>query len=182
MKKAYLLIIATLMLMLAGCSTSGHLYSPNGQCITCWNNPITGKAINHDGTTNQISSQTDGNGSKSKHQISFTVRASINPVYRIIKKEFKYQTRDEIQTQWGIKADNIFKSPDYHYEGVSGRYYQMLSRRTHNGHLMNIESRLDYKSQRETIITMTYWISDSKINPTALSASLESRVRKAIRG
>ena len=41
-------IVISSILLLAGCAVNGqHTYSDKGQCLTCWNNPLTGKKINH---------------------------------------------------------------------------------------------------------------------------------------
>jgi len=55
------LIILSLLVTLFGCAVNGkHIYAADGKCLSCWNNPLSGKPINHDGT-----SSFSGNSSKS---------------------------------------------------------------------------------------------------------------------
>ena len=53
-------LIGTVTVLLIGCTTTDHIYSANGQCITCFNNPLTGESLNYEASeaTNSNSYQT----------------------------------------------------------------------------------------------------------------------------
>src|SRR5690554_3151758 len=47
------LVGACLVVTLAGCTTTDHVYS-QGRCLTCINNPITGEPVNYDPDENPV--------------------------------------------------------------------------------------------------------------------------------
>lgn len=47
---ARVLILFTTIAALAGCASGQHVTSTTGKCLTCVNNPITGKPLNYDPT------------------------------------------------------------------------------------------------------------------------------------
>ena len=62
MKKKLALVFTASIL--AGCANTEHLYSNDGQCITCFNNPFTNEPINHDNRNVGEVSKTDTTVSK----------------------------------------------------------------------------------------------------------------------
>jgi len=174
MNKMTVLVLAGLIFGLTGCTTTNHIYDSKGQCLSCWNNPFSGEPINHDGVVKNESG-------KITNEISFNINGSVVPIYQIIKEEFKYQTRDEIQNIFGKDADKKLSSSDYFYDFGTGRYYHMLARRSHNGHMIKIFTKIEYVHERETSINISFSVDGTNVDPAVMGASLETRVRNAIK-
>lgn len=86
MKKIPIFLGFISILALSGCAVNGeHLYADDGTCLSCWNNPITGEAINHDINNEQdINNQqsTSYDQSQNKHcfeRVKFFIDIPIDP-------------------------------------------------------------------------------------------------------
>ncbi|MCG8611859.1 MAG: hypothetical protein MI864_15130 [Pseudomonadales bacterium] len=97
-----------LVTFVSGCASNQHVYSSDGKCLSCWNNPITGKPINHDGKANkeqppqetQVTESTatqttvvSSTNKPTEHKIAFTVPVNVDVAFLKIKKEFNYYTK-----------------------------------------------------------------------------------------
>lgn len=117
MKLSALFGSLALVLIVSGCASNQHVYSSDGKCLTCWNNPITGKPINHDGKANQEQTAQESQVTQTtttettvvntttakptEHKIAFTVPVNVDVAFLKIKKEFNYYTEQEIRQEWG---------------------------------------------------------------------------------
>jgi len=198
MKKS-LLAIAVFVLGLSGCATDQHVYSANGKCISCWNNPITGKPINHDGSTQvdktaaaQDESFTNAEGATStsgvianhkgvkEYQTTFSVPVNVDIAFLKIKKEFNYYSEQEIRQEWGSLATAKMQTFEYAYDTSPSVYYHMRAERPHQGIYAIIDTRIEKKTNSTSQITLTYWLKDSSVNTTNFTRSLQDRARKSL--
>lgn len=75
--KSFITAIAVAIIC-AGCATGKHVYTEDGKCVTCWNNPLTGKPINHDGEApEQVASEVAAKDTKTNSQS--TTAAAVAP-------------------------------------------------------------------------------------------------------
>ena len=185
-----------LILFLSGCASGQHVYSSDGKCITCWNNPVTGEAINHEGkaTQEQVPEQTQVsqttttettvvNTSANKpteHKIEFTVPINVDLAFLKIKKEFNYQTEQEIRQEWGSMADAKMQTFAYAYDATPSVYYHMRAHRNHDGVMAIIDNHISKRSDKESSITITYWLTDKSVNASQFGESLKNRTRRAL--
>lgn len=199
MKLAALLVSLTSIIAVTGCASNKHVYSSDGKCLTCWNNPITGKPINHDGGANQAyatqhsqattattaaTAQTDvasKNTSKpTQHKVAFTIPVNVDIAFLKIKKEFKYFTEQEIRQEWGSMAEAKMQTFEYAYDATPSVYYHMRADRNHNGVQAIIDSQIEKQSDKESKITITFWLRDKSVNASKFGDSLKSRTIEAL--
>ena len=193
MKKTFLIVLAAMTLAITGCANN-HMYDSKGQCITCFNNPLTGEGLNHDNKTQEHSSQQQASTSHSsssnqkkstsnkyvKHEVQFTVPVNVDVVFIKLKKEFNYQTEQEIKREWGSNAQYKLMSNSYAYDAVPSAYYHMKARRIHDGVKLNIDNVIQKQSDKESQIITTFWLNDPSINATAFGESLKKRMEKTL--
>lgn len=96
--KSFIAAVA-LAVICAGCATGKHVYSEDGKCVTCWNNPLTGKPINHDGqlpeqgasqvATADTNSQTTAAEVVSSTPAETSSRVSIDPNTQAATREYQ---------------------------------------------------------------------------------------------
>ena len=185
------LFATVLALLIVGCASNQHVYTEKGGCLTCWNNPITGEPINHDGKANQkTTSQQTSTGSQynrnvvkpQKHQIKFKVPVNVDMAFIKIKREFQYQTEQEIRQEWGKKlARAKMQTFAWAYDATPSVYYHMRAARNHNGTHLIIDSQIEKRTDKESQIIMTYWLKDSSINVNHFSQTLKNRVLGALK-
>lgn len=196
MKLSALFGSLALVLIVSGCASNQHVYSSDGKCLTCWNNPITGKPINHDGEANQeqtaqqsqvtqttTTETTVVNTTTAKpteHKIAFTVPVNVDVAFLKIKKEFNYYTEQEIRQEWGSMAEAKMQTFAYAYDATPSVYYHMRADRNHDGIQAIIDSQIEKQSDKESKITITYWLRDKSVNASQFGESLKNRTRKAL--
>jgi len=185
MKGLAIISLTLALLTIIGCSTTNHIYSADGKCITCWNNPITGSPINHDGRTNQVQFAKKAGGrhiipttstSFTEYKVSFSVPVNIDVVFVIIKKEFQYQTEQEIRHEWGALASTKIQTVDFAYDAVPSTYYHMRAARIIDGQRMNIDSYIEKQAVNQTLITVTYWPRNTSSNAQEIGAVIKQRM------
>lgn len=195
MKLTALFCSLILTVLVSGCASNQHVYSEDGQCLTCWNNPITGEPINHEGKANQdkpaqeaqatrsTTTQTtiaNSNHKPTEHKLAFSVPINVDVAFLKIKKEFNYYTEQEIRQEWGSMAEAKMQTFAYAYDATPNVYYHMRADRNHDGTLAIIDSYIEKQSDKETKITITYWLRDESINSNQFSESLKKRTKKAL--
>lgn len=194
MKLSALISSLVLIILVSGCASNQHVYSSDGKCLTCWNNPITGKPINHDGKANQEQSTQETQGSESttqtavassndkptEHKIAFTVPVNVDLAFLKIKKEFNYYTEQEIRQEWGSMAEAKMQTFAYAYDATPSVYYHMRADRNHDGIQAIIDSQIEKQSDKDSKITITYWLRDKSVNANHFGTSLKSRIQKAL--
>lgn len=193
MKLSVLFGSLTLVLIVSGCASNQHVYSSDGKCLTCWNNPITGKPINHDGNAKQKQTAQESQTTTtettvvntitdkpSDHKISFTVPVNVDVAFLRIKKEFNYYSEQEIRQEWGSMAEAKMQTFAYAYDSTPSVYYHMRASRNHDGIQAIIDSQIEKQSDKESKITITYWLRDNSVNVDQFGESLKNRTRKAL--
>lgn len=180
-------ITFTLVALLGGCSTGQHMYTSDGKCITCWNNPISGEAINHEGqqsaedqSTTSHKVETAKKNQPKEHSITFSVPVNVDVAYLKIKKELNYYTDREIRQEWGSMADAKMQTFAYAYDATPSVHYHMRADRQHNGVQAIIDSKIEKSSERMSTITITYWLRDNNEDAEQFSSSLKNRISKAL--
>ena len=195
MKASALIGSITVAIILSGCASNQHVYSSDGKCLTCWNNPFTGEPINHDGDVNQqqqtqesqVAETTTTNTTivnsadkPTEHKLAFTVPVNVDIAFIKIKKEFNYYTEQEIRQEWGSMAEAKMQTFAYAYDATPSVYYHMRADRNHNGIQAIIDSQIEKQSDKVSKITITYWLRDKSINANQFGASLQSRTKRAL--
>lgn len=196
MKLSALFGSLALILIVSGCASNQHVYSSDGKCLTCWNNPITGKPINHDGEANQEQTAQESQVTQTtttettvvntttakptEHKIAFTVPVNVDVAFLKIKKEFNYYTEQEIRQEWGSMAEAKMQTFAYAYDATPSVYYHMRADRNHDGIQAIIDSQIEKQSDKESKITITYWLRDKSVNASQFGESLKNRTRKAL--
>lgn len=196
MKLSALFGALALALIVSGCASNQHIYSSDGKCLTCLNNPISGKPINHDEkakqqqttqelqvaqtTTTETTPVSTSANKPTEHKITFTVPVNVDLAFLKIKKEFNYQTEQEIRQEWGSMADAKLQTFDYAYDATPSVYYHMRAHRYHDGVLAIIDNQIEKRSDKESSITITYWLTDKSVNVSQYGESLKNRTLRAL--
>lgn len=189
----------------AGCANGKHIQTEGGKCLTCWNNPITGKPINHDAETSEPEeSEVADNEPKAQeeasepvrastrtvvdpntqaatpeHQVAFTVPVDVDTAYLKIKRELGYQTDREVDQEWGSLASTKKQTFSYAYDATPGVFYQMRAHRTHDGAKAVIDSQIE-KSGEGSKVIVTYWLDNAAVDAGAYGRSLQQRITQAL--
>lgn len=193
MKTKHTLVVLLLTIGTVGCATNDHTYV-NDKCITCWNNPLTGEPINHDGKsdTAQTSIATPGNQTSTsadkkkvddnpkKHSISFTAPINVDIAFIKLKKEFNYYSEQEIRQEWGNMATAKMQTFAYAYNATPSVYYQMRANRKHHGIFVIIDTQIEKQTDTKSKITISYWIKKNSVNPSSYGESLKKRAQHAL--
>jgi hypothetical protein len=187
-------VIVFIGLMMAGCANNQHVYSSDGKCISCWNNPITGKPLNHDGKTEQASvseSKVDNTQTQktsdphselpfTEYKVGFVAPINVDLAFLTLKKEFNYYTEQEIRQKWGSLANTKIQTFEYAYDATPAVYYHMRSDRQHNGTQVVIDSLIEKQSSTSSKVTLTYWLNNPAIDASSFGESLKARAKKAL--
>ena len=145
------IFLSFLLIALTGCA-GNHLMTSDGECLTCFNNPLTGEGVNHEGSyepkeKNNANTQTSTLESGKKcvrteydspfhcdprikmkrthGQFEMEVPVDVDLAYARIKRQFKYKTKDEVKTESGMAYEYILKTKSYKYAAAPGSYYTM---------------------------------------------------------
>lgn len=183
--------------VLAGCAGGEHIYTNDGRCLTCINNPLTGKPINHDGSApgstiesrNSASiaetAQADEPAKKSSSYIeqttTFSAPIDVDVAFVKVKKEYRYYTEQEIRQEWGIVADDKLNQFDTAYSASPSAYYHMRAPREHGNGRYVIDHKIEKQATDKSQITITVWVrEDSPITPADVASSLALRTKAAL--
>jgi len=196
MKTMNMFSIILFTLTASGCATdNGHAYIA-GKCISCWNNPLTNEPVNHNGNedlilansetldnqTNTSSSHTqkETDGYPKKYTVSFDSNVNVDVAYIKIKKEFNYQSEQEIRQEWGTMAGAKLKTFAYAYDATPSVYYRMRANRQHRGIYVIIDSQIEKTTTNTSKITLSYWMNKNSVNPAPYGESLTKRAKQAL--
>lgn len=195
-----------LTVLITACAADGnHRYSSNGVCLTCWNNPLTGEPINHDGThtgyenrpaklEGQAMTAVDAEGNTEqltrnkasinedvgKRQFQIIANLDVDVAYLRLKKAFNYYTDQEIRQEWGKMADAKMQTFAYAYSATPSVYYHMRAHREHASNMAIIDSEIEKLSANQCKVTVTYWPTDSRTYTTGFGESLKKRVQQVL--
>lgn len=182
--------------LLSGCTGGQHIYSQNGACLTCVNNPITGKPLNHDGTapgstveSQQVDAEVDESSlddfkpksTSNEQKIAFSVPVDVDLAFVKIKRAYGYYTEQEIRQEWGNLTSMKLKTFEYAYDATPSVYYHMRDAVEHEGVIHIIDHQIEKKTPGESQIILTVWATpDSLVSPSNLIKSVAVRTRKAL--
>ena len=105
---------------------------------------------------------------------------NVDVAFLKIKKEFNYYTEQEIRQEWGSMAEAKMQTFAYAYDATPSVYYHMRADRNHDGIQAIIDSQIEKQSDKESKITITYWLRDKSVNASQFGESLKNRTRKAL--
>jgi hypothetical protein len=179
-----ILFFGVAVVLMAGCA---HHLEYGGKCLTCVNDPITGKPVNYEPKpeiSNDVSKTVKNTGNKLETgTVVFSSGIDVDSAFAAIKPEFGFQSPDEIRRQYGTTSEWIFLSAEYGYDANPGAYYKM--RRT----VSHISDGVTYRDvvlechiQKEgtgSKVTMTWW-KDGILNGKAFTDSLLRRIEKVV--
>ncbi|MFT6916616.1 MAG: hypothetical protein ACJAWL_002957 [Motiliproteus sp.] len=189
---------------LTGCATQdgkfNHLMTSNGKCLTCINNPITGKPLNHDGPgvaplgSPEAKEQMKQNQDQVKsiaadqpaqydiHKRVFMVAKNVDVAYIRVKHEFNFYSLEEVQAEHGRSAWEIIQSPTWKYDALLSVFYKMRGYRQHNGTELTIDTEIEKRTDSTSQITLRYWLpaGTSDYNKKLYGDGLQERIIKSI--
>ena len=184
------LVMSLLLIFALSSCASEPIYSSDGTCLTCWNNPLTGAPINHDGDAqkrqiNRAGVAANQNSrprqySPKAHEVVFSAPVNVDVAYLNIKKEFHYFSEQEIRQEWGSMAGAKMQTFAFAYDATPSVYYRMRADRKHQGVQVIIDHTIEKQSTTHSKITITYWLNDTSINPQTFGDSLQRRVQKTL--
>ena len=185
------ILVISFTLLASGCTSStGHMYSADGTCLTCWNNPLTGEAVNHDGggkSANSGSTNKQKNEKKyrmpGKYQpytLNLTSPVSVDIAFLKIKREFEFQTAEEIHHEWGDMAEVKLGSSGFAFDSMPSIYYHMSAPRSVGGQRMNIEFLIEKRTETSSAMKVTYWPRSKSLSPEKIEQAIRNRISKAL--
>ena len=141
--------------LLAGCTTTDHMYS-NGQCLTCINNPLTGEPVNYDPDENPVFEQQAATGADAQQPTSvasgdgrgsFLIESTVgvDTAYARLRSGFAFRSPSDFGT--GMSDSFQMQDVAWHHETNPGSFYRIsdYERQTING----TEHRIVLKAQIE---------------------------------
>ncbi len=186
-----LLFLFTVLSILSGCA-GNHIKTADGRCLTCFNNPITGEGINHDGNYSSGQVKVDAYNirickekmEQEGHILSCDHRLAQSPVsgdfdivapvsvelaYARLKKHFGYDSLDDIKRKHG-ESYAAWKVRDVGYQHTisPGAYYVMkekLTKYRFEGTLVGVSLKTYVETLKNdsSTVTLTYHYFDSSI-------------------
>ena len=180
---------------LTGCAATDHIYNAQGQCLTCFNNPFTGEAINHDGNNNKhleiandssvekqpgVETQTQNTQSFDMHQVTFNSGVNVDVAFIALKEEFQFRSAEEVKKEMGTFAEYKLRSSDYEWKVLPQVSYTMGSEREIMGSTMNIVVTVNKRTDSSSVVIAKYWPRDKSINAQKIGNHLLSRIQKTL--
>ena len=173
--KLIALILTIMLVMLSGCATNKHLYTSDGECITCWNNPITGEPVNHDGkikATTQSASIRVEDLKSGEGRLKFNRSITMDWALVVLKKEFNFYSKNEIDDLNKSSLNKKTYEPSEHVADELGNN-RLLGERTHKDHVLKLDIVLEKTTDSNSIITVTY-------SPDTIPGRNESMLRNSL--
>lgn len=177
--------------LITGCS--GHIYTKEGGCLTCINNPISGKPINHDGQSTKEKQDTQAAQQKpqvseatlneshdwTKSEITFKVNKQIDLLAVKIKTEFNFQSDEDIRREWGKYASDRFQVKSWKWQAVEGFYYHMASYKNHGKQHIPIDVVIEKITDTSSKVVVNFGVEGNKGKANAIGLTLKERILKA---
>lgn len=180
--KPILLTILTLIMM-TGCATNKHLYTSDGKCITCWNNPITGKPVNHNG---EVKATTISSGIRledlqlDEGRVTFDTSVETAWMLVMIKKELSFYTKEEIDELNRNTLNKKTYKPFEHITDGEGNH-RFLGEREHKGHVLKFDVLLERHEEFSKKMSGDYSIVTITYSPNSIPKYDESRLNRSIK-
>jgi hypothetical protein len=184
-----------LVVALSGCATTDHIYNAEGQCLTCFNNPLTGEPMNHDGSNNKhmevakeqpaaqrVESEAPAQASQSynMHEVRFNSGINVDVAFIALKEEFQFRSAEEVKKEMGTFADFKLRSSDYEWKIIPQVSYVMGSEREILGSNMNLLVTVNKRTDSSSVVIAQYWPRDKSINTETVGGHLLARIQKAL--
>lgn len=190
--------------VLTGCVTTegkfSHIRTDDGKCLTCINNPISGKPLNHGGPgvepffSDEHNKKITAEQERVKaiaaqqrpqydiHKRVFMVPANVDMAYIRVKQEFNYYDLEMVKAEHGRSAYQVMKDPRFKYEALPGTFYKMRDYRQHNGTGLTIDTEILKNNDGSSKVTLRYWLPEgtSDYNKKRYGKGLEKRILQAI--
>lgn len=143
MNKITFMTTSLTLAMLSGCANDQHVYYQD-KCITCMNNPLTGKPVNYDpdglseGALVSREPQADQRtadgyppvlslpGMVTREQLRMTYSGDVDTAAARLKNAFGYMTKEEAVAESGMGGKMMFAAGDYAFSAVPGSHYVMV--------------------------------------------------------
>lgn len=181
--KPIALVMMVMLALVTGCSTNQHIYTSDGKCMTCWNNPITGEPINHNNANNATGTSTTIRVEKlqsGEGRIKSNRSITMDWALVVLKEEFNFYSKAEIEDFNKASLNKKTYEPFEHMTDLLGNN-GLIGKRKHKNHLLHLDIVLEKTTDSNLIITVTY--SPSSIpgrSESMLRQSLEFRFNKAL--
>lgn len=184
--------LLALTILLNGCATTDHIYDSKGGCLTCFNNPFTGEAVNHDNSTKNAeiadvvdvketeNKQTNESVSYSMHQVKVISSKNVDVAFIKIKNDFQFQSEAEVRKEMGSYAEFKLRSLDYKWSALPSVFYKMGSARDVIGSRMNIEVVINKVTDSSSEIIAKFWPRDDSVNTNEVGKYLSARINNAL--
>lgn len=129
------LIGAMPVLLLTACADNQVSYG--NSCMTCFDNPMTGKPLNYDPTqysNKGVTSNGTGNGTLTtlsapqtlaQDSVTISFGRDVDTAALRIKEAFGFMTKDEAVAEMGNAGKMMFSGPGYAYRATPGSMYLM---------------------------------------------------------
>ena len=185
----------TLLIALSGCAATDHIYNSEGQCLTCFNNPLTGEALNHDGTNNTHMNvdreQSDSDSqepqtstqpvqSYTMHEVKYNAGINVDVAFIALKDEFEFRSAEEVKKEMGSFAEFKLRAADYEWKVIPQVSYVMGSAKKVMGSFMNLLVTVNKRTDTSSTIIVQYWPRDKSLNSEAVGKHLLERVEHAL--
>lgn len=201
-------IAATIALLslLTGCANGqfDHIMTASGKCLTCINNPITGKPINHDGPgvaplgspeankeikaeqarVKEIAERLPPTWKKVNGQLTLPV--PLDKAYIRIKREMRFSTPQEIHAEWGEDAGRVMDDIGWAYEAVPSVIYNMRTGRAVDGsrYITNerylLEVEMTKASENTTDMKYTFWFGRNSVSDTQAETIMKKDLERMV--
>lgn len=175
-----------------------HVYNADGGCLTCFNNPLTGEPLNHDGQSNEISGkseavaptqETQQTSTTSKtqkaesyvmHEVKYNTDTNVDVAFIILKDEFQFRSAEEVKKEMGSYADFKLRSSDYEWKVMPGVSYTMGSAREIKGSRMNLIVTINKRTDSTSLVIAKFWPRDKNLDANIIGEHLVARIEKAL--
>lgn len=182
-------LILFLTALLYGCAVSQHAYSTDGKCLTCVNNPITGKPINYNPEQDAGTERHPGYEPEPTHSagsIAFQVPYDVEHAYYVVQREFSFpeaaDSRGHLRPHrsGSVIDPELAKDPHRRNFDVPGKFRYSQAFREHGTLHLVVGVKIRKVDHRTSKITVSYLSDDPTLEVWDISRSLRERVRSAL--
>lgn len=172
--------------LLSGCAQNQVSYA--GACMTCMDNPLTGKPLNYDPneySNKLMTASASGSGNAqtqsapqvlAKDSLTFPYKGDVDSTALRIKQTFGFLSKEEAVAEMGNAGKMMFAGPGYAYRATQGSQYFMKTQ-AYSGDLTATIS----KQGNGAVVVMKYEQRHSGGLPiSAVMAKIKQKTEKAL--
>lgn len=162
----------------AGCASDQHVYNSQEDCITCFNNPITGTAINHDnGTTaerqaridTRIAESSDHEQISEQLRLTRTLPVDVDVAFAKFSRAWNIQSPEDLADRHGqVAAKWMQEDRGYKYDVLPSVTYDIKQIMTGDGYRIHYALILEKAGDEETFMDLQYVVVGPIDDPEAL--------------